>query len=225
MTVRGRLATGLVLAWALGSSALWVLGLPEYWEAVTGDDSAMTWLQLVVLVAAAVIAAIVAWATHRSGQQGTRVWCVLTVAYGGLALDERFAVHDRLRAGRLPQGAREQLVPWVGPGEALLLLVAAAGLAALPLVWRAVREDTWARTALAIGVALAVVTVGLDSIDPTVWTPAQSRLETGVEEVVELGGGVALLGSALLRLVTLVEGLVPSRGAPAPVSDVVAPTA
>ncbi len=223
--MRVRAATALVLAWVLGSVLLWVVGLPEFWESLTGEDSAMTWLQSVVLVVAAVSALVVAWLTHRSGRAGTRVWCVLGVAYAGLALDERFTIHDRLRAGRLlPQGAREQLIPWVGPGEALLLLVAAAGIAALPIVWRTVREDPWARTALAIGVALAVVTVIADSIDPSVWTPAQERLEAGLEEVVELGGAVAFLASALLRLVTLVEDLVPADGSPAPLADAVAPT-
>jgi hypothetical protein len=50
-----------------------------------------------------------------------------------------------------------------------------------------------------LGVLLAVVAVGMDSIDPSTWGVSAERLEQSLEEVIELGSGLALLAAVLCR--------------------------
>src|SRR5699024_3804999 len=76
-------------------------------------------------------------------------------------------------------------------------------------------EDRWATGLLAVGVVLACVTVGTDSIDPHTWSVAAERVQQTLEEVLELGAGLAFLGSVGLRLLGLlaehVRAAVPAR--------------
>ncbi len=53
------------------------------------------------------------------------------------------------------------------------------------------------------GIGLALVAVGMDSIDPSTWTVGQERVQQSLEEVVELGSGLAFLGAAVVRLLDL----------------------
>jgi len=133
-------------------------------------------------------------------------WGVLALGFAGLAFDERFSVHERIRDHILaPRGVRIPFLPWVAPGDFLLMLVAVAGLLVLPLVWRCFRGDRLAIALLGAGVLLALVAVGLDSIDPSSWTVGQERVQQSLEEVVELGSGLAFLGASVVRLLDLLR--------------------
>lgn len=75
----------------------------------------MTWLQSVVLVLAAAAALLVAVLLRmRHAERGARApWLVLALGFAGLAVDERFALHERIRDGLLaPRGIRLPLLPW-----------------------------------------------------------------------------------------------------------------
>jgi hypothetical protein len=121
-----------------------------------------------------------------------------------LAIDERFAIHERVRDGVLaPRGVSVPFLPWVAPGDFLLLGLAVVGVIMLPAVLRLFRPDPWAVRAVVAGVVLAAVAVGVDSIDPASWTVAQERLQQTLEECVELVSGLSLLTAVLLRLLSL----------------------
>ena len=180
-----------VTAPVLLAAARW----PLWWTEIAPEQTAMTWLQSVVLVVAATGAALLG--LSRCG----RTWYVLSAGLTGLAVDERFALHERLRDGVLaPRGVTVPFLPWVAAGDFLLLGCAVAGLAVLPRVIRVLRADRLALRALLVGVALAAVAVGADSIDPSTWTPAQERVQQTLEECVELASGLSLLTAVLLRL-------------------------
>ncbi len=160
------------------------------------------------LVLCAASALLVAHTVRLRAEPHRRTWLLLSAGFAGLALDERFAVHERVRDGVLaPRGVSVPFLPWVAPGDFLVLGVGVAGLATLPLVWRAVREHRAASAALLVGVALAVVAVGLDSIDPSTWSLAAERVQQSCAEVVELGSGLALLAAVALRLLDLLSAL------------------
>lgn len=204
---RTRLVLALVAVGVLAPSGLAIARHPSWWAWIAPEATPMTWLQSVVLVVAAVGAALVAHVlapAHRASE--VRTWLLLAVGLAALALDERFALHERLRDGVLaPRGIAVPFLPWVAPGDFLIMAVAAVGLAFLPRVRRAVRPDPAAARALLLGVLLALLAVASDSIDPSTWTVREERVQQTLEEVVELAGGLALLAAVWLRLLGLLE--------------------
>jgi hypothetical protein len=168
----------------------------------------MTWLQSVVLVLAAAGCALIAFVSFRVAAPGARVWWVLAAGFLVLAVDERFALHEWLRDGVLaPRDVGVPFLPWVAPGDFLLLVAGLIGLAILPFIWRALRPDPGARRALVVGVILAAAAVGMDSVDPATWSITQERVQQTAEEVVELGGALALLAAVTLRVLGLLDTL------------------
>jgi len=191
---------------------------PQWWEWIAPELTPMTWLQSVILVVAGAGALLVAVVLRLAGVPavGRRIWWLLGAGFGALAVDERFALHERVRDGWLaPRGVEIPFLPWVAAGDFLVLGIAAIGLLLLPQVWAAVSPDPGARAALVVAVSLALVAVGVDSIDPSTWTVQQERFQQTAEEVVELWCGLALLTSVALRLLGLLQSHVPSERASA----------
>ncbi|MBV2364968.1 hypothetical protein ACFPZ0_10255 [Streptomonospora nanhaiensis] len=223
-------AAALAAVWLVVPAVLAAARWPRWWDYIAQEMTPMTWVQSVVLVLAAAGALLVAFVLRRTSGGRTGVWWLLAAGFAALALDERFALHERVRDGYLaPRGVTVPFLPWVAPGDFLVMGLAVVGLALLPAVWRAVRVDTASRNALALGVLLAVVAVGMDSIDPATWTVAAERVQQSLEEVVELGSGLAFLAAIVLRLTGLLAAHLPpavpheppaaARPAPVPASQ------
>jgi hypothetical protein len=85
-------------------------------------------------------------------------------------------------------------------------------------VWRALRTDRCASYALLLAVGLAVVAVGMDSIDPSTWTIHAERVEQTAEEAIEFASGLAFLAAIALRLLGLLDAMAGTPG-PSPGSD------
>lgn len=214
------LVVGALVVWLLAPALLAGARWPSWWAWIASEQTPMTWLQSVNLVLAAAGSLLLAAVTAQVGDRHLRTWLAFAAGLSALAFDERFAIHERIRDGFLaPRGVRVPFLPWVGPGDFLLLGVAVVGLVVLPFVWRALATDRAARVALVVGVGLAAVAVASDSVDPARWSVAAERLEQSLEEVVELGSGLALLCAVWLRLLaTLGERLTATR--PIPVDEV-----
>ncbi|MGE9808388.1 MULTISPECIES: hypothetical protein [unclassified Janibacter] len=192
----------------LAPLALAVARWPQWWAWIASEQTPMTWLQSVVLVLAAMGSLLVGYLTGRlgGGRRETLPWLVLAAGFGSLALDERFAVHERLRDGILaPRGISVPFLPWVAPGDFLMMGVGLVGLALLPMVWRAIRVDALARTALIVGVVLSIIALGMDSIDPSTMSIATERLEQTLEECVELAAGLSYLAAVAMRLLGVID--------------------
>ena len=219
-STRRRFVLAVTVVWLVAPLVLAVVRWPRYWVWIAPEESPMTWLESVVLVLCAAICLLVAHVWRSSAVPGRRWrdpstgWAVLAVGFAGLAFDERFSVHERVRDGYLaPHGVRIPFLPWVAPGDFLLMLVALVGLAMLPLVWACFRGDRLAEVLLVTGIGLALVAVGLDSIDPSSWTVGQERVQQSLEEVIELGSGLAFLGAAVVRLLDVLRlRVTPSPG-------------
>lgn len=208
MTARRTLVVALATVGTLAPLVLFGARYPRWWVWIAPEETPMTWLQSVVLVLAAATSALVAFVLRSVGDRPAhrRAWWLLSAGFAALAVDERFALHERVRDRVLaPRGTTIPFLPWVAPGDFLVMAVAVVGLAVLPMVWRASSVDAGARRALLLGVGLAVVAVGLDSIDPSTWTVQAERVQQSIEEVIELASGLAFLAVAGLRLLGLLE--------------------
>lgn len=207
-SARRRLGAGLIVAGVLAPLLLAAAQWPSYWLWIASEQTPMTWLQSVVLVLAAATSLLVAVLLRlRDASRSERLpWLLLAAGFAALAVDERFALHERIRDGFLaPRGVRIPLLPWVAPGDFLVLLIALSGLALLPRVLRALAPDRSARRLFVLGVVLASAAVATDSIDPSTWSVAAERLQQSLEEVVELCAGLAMLGGVALRLLALLD--------------------
>ena len=221
--VRRALVVALGAVWLVVPAALMVAQWPQWWTWIAAEQTPMTWLQSVVLVLAAAGSLLTGYLLHLTRGDRLAAWWVLAAGFGALAVDERFALHERVRDGILaPRGVSVPFLPWVAPGDFIVMLIALVGLALLPMVWRAVRPDAGARNALLLGVALAVIAVAADSIDPSTWTTQAERVEQTGEEVVELASWLALLASVGLRMLGLLGSAVGKRDAEPATTDVTA---
>jgi hypothetical protein len=201
--VRRAVLAGLGVVAVLAPLALAVARWPRYWTWIAPEQTPMTWLQSVVLVLASAAALLLAvlLRLRRDTALARRPWLVLALGFAALAVDERFALHERIRDGVLaPRGIRAPFLPWVAPGDFLVMAIALAGLAVLPLVLPGLRGDRTAQVLFTVGVGLAGIAVGTDSIDPATWSLQAERVQQSLEEVVELAAGLCLLGAVLMRL-------------------------
>lgn len=207
MRTRRRLVLALTALWVLAPAALVAARYPRWWTWIAPEQTPMTWLQSVVLVLAACGCLLVALVLGRIElDRPVRVWWVFAAGLGWLALDERFAVHERVRDGVLaPRDVTLSFLPWSAPGDVLLLAYAVAGLAVLPFVLRAFAPDPQARRTLIAGVTLAALVVAADTVDPTRFSVGAERVLQTAEEIVELAGVLALLAAVALRLVGLLD--------------------
>ena len=198
----------LVGLWAVASGGLALAGWPNWWRFIAPEASPMTWLQSVVLVVAGTGALLLAvHARAAADQVAVRAWAVLGAGLLLLSLDERFSAHERLRDHVLaPLDVGPSVLPWVAPGDVVLLAVAAVGLALLPVVVRGLRADAGSLRAFALGVGLSVVAVLADSVDPARWGTAGERWEQTIEEVVELAAGLSYLAAVAFPLLAVVGG-------------------
>jgi len=205
-TSRRWLVLALAAVWVLAPAVLALARWPQWWSWIAPEQTPMTWVQSVALMLASALSLLVAYVLHYTGGGRQSMWWLLAGGFAGLAIDERFALHERVRDGMLaPRGVSVPFLPWVAPGDFLLMAVGLIGLAVLPFVWRAMGSDRAAQGALATGVALAVIAVGMDSIDPATWTLTAERIQQTAEEIVELGSGLAFLAAVAIRLLGLLD--------------------
>ncbi len=203
---RGRFVAALMALAVLAPAALFAAQYPKWWLWIALEQTPMTWLQSVLLVLAAGAAALVAVAGRARGwSRWQRLpYAALSLGLAALALDERFAIHERVRDRLLaPRDVRIPGLSWVAPGDFLMLLVAVAGLVVLPLLLRVLRHDRLALVLLCLGVGIAAIAVGLDSIDPATMPLDVERAEQTAEECLELLADCLLLAAIGVRLLAL----------------------
>ena len=207
-TARRVVLAALLLAAVVVPTLLALARYPRWWEWIAPEQTPMTWFQSVVLVVAAVVSGL-AWYVSRLTARRPRLgFALLAVGFAALAFDERFAIHERVRDGYLaPRDVRLPLLTWVGPGDFLILALALVGLALLPLVLRSLGRDRQALTHLVVGVLLAVIAVGMDSIDPSTWSVEAERVQQTLEECIEFWAGLNFLGAVTVSLLALLGGL------------------
>ncbi len=221
-----RWRSGTVLAMAAVAivvpSGLAAARAPRWWLWIASESTPMTWLQSVVLLGCAGLALLhaalidlrgpVAEVRATPGRQ-RGIWLLVAVGFGALSLDERFALHERLRDRVLaPRGIRVPFADWMAPGDFILLAVLAGGLFALPALYRQLRGDRTALGLFGLGLSLTLAALLADSFDPARMSLAVERLEQTLEECVELCAALSYLAALLLPLLTRFAQPDPSLG-------------
>lgn len=224
-------AAGRLVLWALWLAVLlFTLGLliagwPRYWIYIAAEMTPQAWLESVLLVLAAAMAGLNAFAaaveagaggdpeasaagaaTARPGRRRAGrlavwtarhqalSWAVFAAAFAWLALDERFAVHERLRDRYLKQtGVR--LLPWMEAGDWLIPVYAVCGLAAMWVLWRLLASSRTARLFMVAGLLLAFCAVSLDTLDIRSMSRGSERLFQTIEECLETAAMTAFVSA------------------------------
>lgn len=204
-TLISLLALALV-APVLLAAARW----PSYWEWVAPELTPMTWLQTVLLflAAAACLLIVLLASLHGHGRADRATWWFLAAGFGYLAIDDRFALHERVRDSVLaPRGIGIPGMSWLAPGDIQMVLMGLVGLALLPVILRAFGSDRAARTLLLLGGVAAACSIGIDTIDPASLTVTAERLQQSLEECVELLAVCLLLAATSFRLLGLLDSV------------------
>ena len=183
-----------------GTAALAAARWPRYWEWVALEDSPMRFLQALLLFGAALLAALLALLAALDGRPAAerRAWLCGAVGFAYLMLDERFAVHERLRDNAL--AGLGLGLPWGSPGDYLLVAYLGAALVLLPHLLRLLREEPAAFRFFVAGALLAAIAVSADTFDVERMSPAAERLEQTLEEVVEITSASFLAAALFLIL-------------------------
>ncbi len=205
--VRLRQVERLVFAMSVAIPAVSVAFLiaarwPQYWMWINFEDTPMTSLEVGVMYTAALVAAACGTVHHvvDSDRFAARWWWLLGAAFLYLGLDDRFALHERVRDHLLaPAGLRIPGLP-IAPGDFILLMYAFAGLV---MVWKG--RSLWqARAAtrfwFVAGVAVSAVAVLMDAYDIHLFSIPAQRLEQTLEEICELIGQTCFLLGAWAAL-------------------------
>lgn len=215
---RIRLAALLLLLAVAAPAALAAVKYPRYWVWIAPELTPMTWLQTVLLVLAAAAAWLISFTGSVRGWTGWQRMPYLVLGLGllYLALDDRFAVHERIRDRILaPRDIRIPGLTWLAPGDFQMLLMALAGVVLLPFVLRALHGDRLALVVFVLGAVTAAVAIGMDSIDPTTMPLETERLEQTAEECLELLADALFLAALGARLLAVIgEPAAASRWAP-----------
>jgi len=174
---------------------------PEYWRYVAPETSPLAWWESVLLALSAFSCLLLAWdARVREERRTIRIgWLMVAAGFALLALDERFAVHERIRDRFLkPTGIR--LFPWMEEGDWLIPLYALTGLAVAWGIWRLLDVRPQARRFFAAALVLAFCAAAMDTVNVRSLDLAMERLLQSVEEIVEALAITAFLSAFLLVL-------------------------
>lgn len=203
---RIRLVVLLMMLAIAAPAGLAAARYPEYWKWIALEETPMTWLQTVLLIVAAAGCGVIAVIGSVREWRFTARFPYLALALGFtyLALDDRFALHERLRDRIFaPRDIRIPGLTWLAPGDFQMLLTAVAGLCVLPFVLRALRTDRLALVLFGLGALIAAVSIGMDSIDPSTMPLDVERLEQTAEECLELLADCFFVAAVGVRLLGL----------------------
>ncbi len=172
---------------------------PEYWKWIVSEMTPMTSLETTVMYTTALVAFSACAQSWIRNNPSFLDWGIFAAGFFFLALDDRFAIHERIRDRILiPHDVRVPFLPWVGPGDFILLLYAAIGLVLLPRFLRLFQGEARARQRLILGVVMAAIAVLMDSVEISQYDMATQRLEQTVEECVELLAQILFLHATFI---------------------------
>jgi hypothetical protein len=172
---------------------------PQYWKWIATEDTPMTTLQVIVMYTIALVSWANAGLQHlRFNAAKSSRWLVLGCSFFWFALDDRFAIHERIRDSFL--APRKVSIPFlpIAAGDFVLLFYMVIGLLILkwllPIFW----ETQAIRNRFLAGIAVAALVIVVDAYDIHRLDINAERLEQTVEEVFELTAQILFLQGALI---------------------------
>jgi len=192
----------LLVLWAAVAGFLLLMVVaawPQYWRFIAAETTPLAWLESVLLVLTGAVTgsiALVEAMIGRSQRKAILAWIIVAAAFAWLSLDERFALHERIRDRFLkPTGIK--LLPWMEAGDWLIPLYAVCGLAAVWSIWRLIGVHNGARIFLIVGLIIAACAVGMDTIDIRSLDKGAERLLQSIEEGLETVAMTSFLSAFL----------------------------
>jgi hypothetical protein len=172
---------------------------PQYWKWIATEDTPMTTLQVAIMYTIALVAWANAGLQHlRFNAAKSSRWLVLGCSFFWLALDDRFAIHERIRDSFL--APRHVAIPFlpIATGDFVLLFYMAVGLLTLKWLLPIFRETKTIRNRFLAGIAVSALVITVDAYDIHRLDINAERLEQTVEEVFELVAQTLFLQGAII---------------------------
>jgi hypothetical protein len=172
---------------------------PQYWKWIATEDTPMTTLQVAIMYTIALVAWANAGLQHlRFNAAKSSRWLVLGCSFFWLALDDRFAIHERIRDSFL--APRHVAIPFlpIAAGDFVLLFYMAVGLLTLKWLLPIFRETKTIRNRFLAGIAVSALVITVDAYDIHRLDINAERLEQTVEEVFELIAQTLFLQGAII---------------------------
>jgi hypothetical protein len=172
---------------------------PQYWKWIATEDTPMTTLQVAVMYTIALVSWANAGLQHlRFNSAKTSRWLVLGCSFFWFALDDRFAIHERIRDSFLaPRNVSISFLP-IAAGDFVLLFYMVIGLLVLKWLLPIFRETKAIRNRFLAGIAVAALVIVVDAYDIHRLDINAERLEQTVEEVFELIAQTLFLQGAII---------------------------
>lgn len=173
---------------------------PKWWEWVIFEQTPMTWFESILLYSCSVLSlGCLLFSVLNNEARKTRLWGLLCVGFLFLTLDERFALHERVRDTLLSShNIKLPVFFWTSAGDFILLLFAAVGIPLLPRIISLFSGRKSAKICFLAGVLFSVIAVILDSFDVEGFSIRIQRIEQFVEEILETAGMVFFLNALFL---------------------------
>ncbi len=190
----------IILLPVLFTSALVIGRWPEWWAWVIFERTPMTWMESLLLFTAALTAATCAMFSYfQQNKRNLLVWLFITCGFFYLTLDERFAIHERIRDKILaPNNLDISLFFWTSSGDYILLIIMFIGLLTLPFIIRTFREKFSALLCFISAIIVSATAIIIDSITHEGMSIEAQRMEQFIEEILETTGMMLFLSSFFL---------------------------
>lgn len=176
---------------------------PEWWKWMVAEQAPIGWLEFTLLYTCGLLAGGSTLFAFISRKEKGEVifWAILSLGFLYLSLDERFAVHERLRDKILaPMQLKLPLISWTAAGDFILLIFLFCGLCLLPRFLRLFRQRKAAYYCFIVGVVISASAILIDSIDVHSLSLMAQRGEQCVEEIIETAGMLCFFYACFLRL-------------------------
>lgn len=176
-----------------------VITYPEYWKYIIQELGPMTWFETLLLFLIAVLAFICAGLDYANEKNRNALWwLVFAAGFLMLCIDERFAVHERIRDMILAPHNINLVFFWAAPGDIFLLIVMIAGILLLPFIIKRFSERKLALFIFLAAVAVSAISVISDSVDFTKLSLEALRMEQFVEELTETSAMLLYVSAVFL---------------------------
>jgi hypothetical protein len=161
---------------------------PNWWEWTVPERSPMTWLQSLLLFSNALAASIlVIWNYLQSDKSKMFWWALLALGFAYLMLDERFAIHERIRDLYLaPHQIKIPVFFWTSDGDFILLLY---GLIAMLFIFPYFKLFQVRKAAVywvISSFSVAVISISMDSISFKSYPRIVQNIQQFSEEILEI---------------------------------------
>ncbi len=188
--------TGSLLASLAFVLGLYFLQYPSWWKWILFEETPMAWYQSILLIFSGLIAFLItSYHFVLNEKKEWLIWLMLALAFLALGIDERFALHERIRDKFLqPQGIHPRFLFWMDKGDFLLFLAMVTGLVLLPWVLK-IFKDKRAKILFILAVIVASGAVITDSFSVPVELLEQHRIKEFWEEMLELTAQLLFLNA------------------------------